>query len=139
MALVPDETEMAKAGIVHHVSGDWRPGEPHVRLRIETRGLDEPQDLLLGIGDVQAFVTLLLVLSGKAGATKGRDSDAFGRPAFPLPINSMGLGETETGDTVLQMNIGETTLAFAMPSSASAKLGQSLLAMSASPDERPAN
>ena len=130
---------MAEAGIVHHVSGDWCPGEPHVRLRIETRGLDEPQDLLLAVGDVQALVTLLLVLSGKAGTAKERDPDAFGRPAFPLPIDSMGLGETETGDTVLQMNIGETTLAFAMPSSASAKLGQSLLTMSASPDERPAN
>jgi hypothetical protein len=139
MASVPGETEMAEASVVHHVSGDWRPGEPHVRLRIETRGLDEPQDLLLAVGDVQAFVTLLLVLSGKAGTAKERDPDAFGRPAFPLPIDSMGLGETETGDTVLQMNIGETTLAFAMPSSASPKLGQSLLAMSASPDERPAN
>jgi hypothetical protein len=47
--------------------------------------------------------------------------------AFPLPLDSMGLGQTETGETILQLGVGQTTLAFLMPMNATEKLGQSLL------------
>ena len=67
----------------------------------------------------------MLMLSGKAGSGLPRDAGAESRPTLPLPLNSVGLGETEDGDTVLQLDIGQTALAFAMPAAASRKLGQS--------------
>jgi hypothetical protein len=130
---------MEEAGIVSYVSGDWNPGDRCVRLRIEVGNLDQPQDLLIALGDIQAFIVLLLVLSGKAGSVTGPDSNADFRPTFPLPVDSVGLGEAESGDAVLQLNIGQTALAFAMSSNATRKLGQSLLAMSASSTNKPAN
>jgi hypothetical protein len=69
-------------------------------------------------------------LSGKAGT--GEQPGAVANKAFPLPLDSVGLGQIETGDTILQLGIGQTTLAFAMPTKATEKLGQSLLAMNAS-------
>jgi hypothetical protein len=132
-----EQLRMAEAGIIRHASGDWNPGDDHVRLRIEAEKLEQPQDLLIALGDVQAFIVLLLVLSGKAGTSMRRDAES--RPTLPLPIDSVGLGEAESGDTVLQLNIGQTTLAFAMPANASRKLGQSLLALSASSATSPAN
>ena len=129
---------MTGTGFVRHVTGDWNPGDQHVRIRIEADLLDQPHDLLIGLDDVQAFITLLLMLSGKAGRMM-RQEAAGERPSFPLPINSLGLGETPSGDIVLQMNIGQTTLSFAIPHDASKKLGQSLLALSASSRESAAN
>jgi hypothetical protein len=130
---------MKEAGIVHYVSGDWTPGEGHVRLRLEADSLERPQDLLIALGDVQAFVILLLVLSGKAGAAMAEHPSAGGRPTFPLPVDSVDLGEAETGETVLQLNIGQTSLAFSMPPGASTRLGQSLLAMDVSSSSQSAN
>jgi hypothetical protein len=49
--------------------------------------------------------------------------------AFPLPLDSVGLGQTETGETILQLGIGQTTLALAMPTNATEKLAQLLLTM----------
>jgi hypothetical protein len=129
---------VTEAGLVRHVSGDWNPGERHVRLRIEADKLQQPQDLLIALGDVQALVILLLVLSGKAGAASPR-ANAESRPTLPLPLDSFGLGEAEDGDTVLQLDIGRTTLAFSLPAGASRKLGHSLLTLSASSTSEPAN
>jgi hypothetical protein len=130
---------MMEAGIVRHASGDWKPGDSHVRLRIETDRLNQPQDLLIAVGDVQALIVLLLVLSGKAGNGLPRDARVESRPTLPLPLSSVGLGETEDGDTVLQLDIGQTALAFAMPAAVSRKLGQSLLTLSARSMNLPAN
>jgi hypothetical protein len=80
---------------------------------------------------------LLLVLSGKAG-TGGRPG-AVAEKALPLPLDSVGLDQTETGEAILQLSVGQTTLAFAMPTNATEKLGQSLLAMSASTASHGAN
>jgi hypothetical protein len=113
------------------VSGDWTPGNPCVRVRIEADELEEPQDLSIALSDVAAFVTLLLALSGKAGI--GGRPGAVAEKAFPLPLDSVGLGQIETGEIILQLGTGQTTLAFAMPTNATEKPGQSLLAMTASP------
>jgi hypothetical protein len=128
---------MPEIGLIRYASGDWTPGDPYVRVRIEADELEEPQDLSIALGDVGAFVTLLLALSGKAG-TGGRPG-AVAEKAFPLPLDSVALGQTETGETILQLGIGQTMLAFAMPTNATEKLGQSLLAMTASAASHGAN
>jgi hypothetical protein len=128
---------MPEIGLIRYASGDWTPGKPYVRVRIETDELEEPQDLSIALGDVGAFVTLLLALSGKAG-TGGRPG-RVAEKALPLPLDSVGLGQTETGETILQLGIGQTTLAFAMSTNATEKLGQSLLAMTASAASHGAN
>jgi hypothetical protein len=51
----------------------------------------------------------------------------------------VGLGQTETGETIQQPGVGQTTLAFAMLTKATQKLGQPLLAMTASTATHGAN
>lgn len=128
---------MTEIGLIRYASGDWTPGNPYVRVRIEADELEEPQDLSIALSDVGAFVTLLLALSGKAGI--GGQPGAVAEKAFPLPVDSVGLGHTETGETILQLGIGQTTLAFAMLTKATAKHGQSPLAMTASTVSNGAN
>jgi hypothetical protein len=128
---------MTEIGLIRYASGDWTAGNPYLRVRIEADELEEPQDLSIALSDVGAFVTLLLALSGKAGTE--RQPGAVAEKAFPLPLDSVGLGQTDTGETILQLGIGQTTLAFAMPTNATKKLGQSLLAMTASTASHGAN
>jgi hypothetical protein len=130
---------MMEAGIVRHASGDWNPGDSHVRIRIEADKLDQPQDLLIAVADVQALIVLLLVLSGKAADGRSRRARSESRPTLPLPLDAVGLAETADGDTVLQLDIGQTSLAFAMPAAVSRTLGQSLLTLGAQSTNRPAN
>jgi hypothetical protein len=130
---------MTDAGVVRHASGDWNPGDSHVRIRIEADKLDKPQDMLIAVGDVQALIVLLLVLSGKAGYGRPRRATSESRPTLPLPLDGVGLAETADGDPVLQLDIGPTSLAFAMPAAASRTLGQSLLTLGVQSTNRPAN
>jgi hypothetical protein len=51
---------MTEIGLVRYASGDWTPGNPYVRVRIEADELEDPQDLSIALSDVGAFVTLLL-------------------------------------------------------------------------------
>jgi hypothetical protein len=122
---------MREIGLVRQVSGDWIRATDKVRLRIEADGLEGPHDLLIAVRDVQPLVMLLLVLSGKAGTVGPRDPNET-RLATPLPVDSLGLGQDENGDAVLELEIGRTSLAFTLPGNACKKLGQSLLALSGS-------
>jgi hypothetical protein len=72
---------MPEIGLIRYASGDWTPGSPYVRVRIETDELEEPQDLSIALGEVGALVTLLLALRGKAGT-----GGCFG----PLPLIPWG-------------------------------------------------
>src|SRR5271154_4061247 len=97
-----ERSAVTEAGIIRHVSGDWNPSHGHVRLRIEADKLDQPQDVSIAPGDVQALIVLLLVLSGRAGVPSGEPGE--NRQALPLPLDAISLGETEDGDTVLQLD-----------------------------------
>ena len=130
---------MREAGVIRYASGDCNPGDSHVRLRIEADRLAGPEDLLIAVGDLQALIVLLLVLSGKAADGQAQRTPMESRPTLPLPLNSVALGEAENGDTILQVDIGQTTLAFAMPATISRKLGESLLTVSARSAHEPAN
>jgi hypothetical protein len=134
-----DRSAVTEAGLVRHVSGDWDPSHRHVRLRIEADNLDRPQDVSIALGDVEALIVLLLMLSNRAGAGTLGDHGSEHRPALPLPLDSISLGETEERDVVLQLDVGRTTLTFLLPGGVTRKLGESLLTLSASSADEPAN
>jgi hypothetical protein len=64
-------------------SGDWVPGNPYVRVRIEADPLEQPQDLSIAPSDVRVFVIPLLAFSGKAGT--GGHPSAVAEKALPSP------------------------------------------------------
>ena len=130
---------MARSSVVRFVSGDWDPALGHIRLRIEGDGGEEPQDFLLAAGDVQSLVILLLILSGKAGPRQAHGPGGGVRETFPLYLDSAGLGETEDGQTVLQLNVGQTELAFILSQGMTRDLGRSMLTLSAPSACAPAN
>jgi hypothetical protein len=108
---------MTEIGLIRYASGSPTPGNPYVRIRIEADELEEPQDLSIALSDAGAFVTLLLALSGKAGT--GSRPGAVAEKV--LPLDCVGLGQTETGETILQLGIGQTRLAFVIPTNATEK------------------
>jgi hypothetical protein len=126
---------MSESKIVRHVSGEWNPAIGRVRLRLEAGAVDEPKDFLFAPEDVQPLVVLLLVLSGRAGLRQPLSEDA---QMVPLHLDSVGLGQTEDGATVLRLDIGETALAFMLSPGMSRDLGRALMTLGAAAGE-PAN
>jgi len=117
-----------EARAVRHVSVEWDGSSDLVRICVEPDRTDQPRDLLLAPGEVQALILMLLALSGKAGGPSN-----FEGPTVPIEPDSVGIGETPEGDVVLQLGIGRTALAFALPSELSRRLGHSLMTVSATP------
>jgi hypothetical protein len=130
---------MTQSRIVRYVSGDWNATLGQVRLRLEAELAGEPQDFLIAPADVQPLVVLLLMLSGKVGARRPREPKEQTQQLVPLHLDSVGLGETEEGEIVLQLDIGETALAFTLSSGMSRDLGQALMTLSAPSTREPAN
>jgi hypothetical protein len=133
------EGRMTQSRIVRYVSGDWNSAAGQVRLRIEAESTDEPQDFLIGPADVQPLVVLLLMLSSKVGPRRRRDPKVDTRQVVPLHLDTVGLGETEAGEIVLQLDVGEVELAFVLSHGMSRDLGQALMTVSAPSAHRPAN
>jgi hypothetical protein len=129
---------MTGPNIVRYVSGDWNDASGHVRLRIESDCAGEPQELLVALADVQPLVVLLLMLSSKAGARQPHASSEV-RRLVPLRLNSVGIGESEDGEIVLQIDVGETALAFVVSPGLCEDLGRALMTVSAHPTRQPAN
>ena len=121
------------AGTVQHVSASYLPTQGGVRLHIKAVEHASSLDFLLALPDIEPFVTLLLMMSGQACASENGRPPPFSHQMIPLSINAVGLGETEAGDAVLQLSVGSTALAFELPANATRQLGQSLLALGASP------
>jgi hypothetical protein len=119
---------MTEARAVRHVSVEWDGKNDLVRICVDPDRTDQPRDLLLASGEVQALILMLLTLSGKAGGPSN-----FEGQTVPIEPDAVGIGETPEGAVVLQLGIGRTALAFALPSELSRRLGQSLLTYSASP------
>ena len=129
---------MTEVTLVRHVSGDWNQALGQVRLRVAADNLNETRDLLFSPTDIQPLIVLLLVLSGKVGATPLPLPPPENREMVPLRPDFLGLGETDDGDIVLQLDIGQTSLAFSLPAHMGSELGHSLITLGASTKE-PAN
>jgi hypothetical protein len=58
---------MTEGKAVRHVSVEWDGSSDLVRICVEPDRTDQPRNLLLAPGEVQALILMLLTLSGKAG------------------------------------------------------------------------
>jgi hypothetical protein len=101
-----------------------------VGLRIE-RSAQGAVDLCLRIEDVQHLIGILLALSCEAKRRQPPvETDAPPAAAIPLPVSAINVGQTDDGQTFLMLEIGTTSLMFAVPQSTLTEVGQTLLALS---------
>jgi hypothetical protein len=108
-----------------------------VGLRIQ-RSAQGPVDLCLRIDDVQHLIGILLALSCEA--KRRQPSTEFDTPppaAIPLPVSAINVGQSDDGQTFLMLEVGTTSLMFAVPQSTLTEVGQTLLALSARTTAKP--
>jgi hypothetical protein len=108
-----------------------------VGLRIQ-RSAQGPVDLCLRIDDVQHLIGILLALSCEAKRRQPpTESDVPPPAAIPLPVSAINVGQSDDGQTFLMLEVGTTSLMFAVPQSTLTEVGQTLLALSARVTARP--
>jgi hypothetical protein len=108
-----------------------------VGLRIQ-RSAQGPVDLCLRIEDVQHLIGILLALSCEAKRRQPpTEIDAPPTAAIPLPVSAINVGQADDGQTFLMLEIGTTSLMFAVPEATLTEVGQTLLALSARATARP--
>jgi Protein of unknown function (DUF2478) len=108
-----------------------------VGLRIQ-RSAQGLVDLCLRIDDVQHLIGILLALSCEAKRRQPpMEIDAPPPAAIPLPVSAINVGQTDDGQTFLMLEVGTTSLMFAVPQSTLAEVGQTLLALSARTTAQP--
>ncbi len=102
-----------------------------VGLRIQ-RSAQGPVDLCLRIEDVQHLIGILLALSCEAKRRQPpTEIEAPPTAAIPLPVTAINVGQDDDGRTFLMLEIGTTSLMFAVPEATLTEVGQTLLALSA--------
>ena len=108
-----------------------------VGLRIQ-RSAQGPVDLCLRIEDVQHLIGILLALSCEAKRRQPPTGiDAPPTAAIPLPVSAINVGQDDDGRTFLMLEIGTTSLMFAVPETTLTEVGQTLLALSARATAQP--
>jgi hypothetical protein len=132
-----DKADSRPAPIVSHVVGDVSPNGEAIGLQIE-RGDQGPVDLCLRTQDLKYFVSLLLNLGCEARRRQGSaKNDAPPTEAIPLPLDAINVGQNDTDQTFLMLEVGSTSLMFMLSPSCLEQIGQTLLAMSAKASPRP--
>lgn len=127
----------AEPPFVIDVLGEVAPDGGAVGLRIQ-RSAQGPVDLCLRIDDVQHLVGILLALSCEARRLHPQ-TQFEGPPtaAIPLPLTAINVGQTDDDKTFLMLEVGTTSLMFAVPPDTLTEVGQTLLALSAKETGRP--
>lgn len=120
-----------KARFIYFVSGDWMLAEGQIKIRLETNDPRGPQDFLIALSDLPAFVTLLLILGRHAAGTLTTPNLCEASSAILVPVDGISVGEASDGQALLQLDVGQTPLAFAFPKDAVGQLGRTLLALNA--------
>lgn len=110
---------------VSYVTGDVSTDGAEILLRVATEQ-GGSVDLSLPTVDLQHFVTLLLVLGGKA-AMKGRYA-AFSETlqVRPLPLHGVSLGIDEEDRGVLTLEVGATILSFSLSRYSLTEIGRAI-------------
>ena len=121
---------------ISSVSGDTSPDGRTVFLKVAT-GPGAPLDLALEVGDVQKLVTLLLVLASDAAILANSPRASRDARVLPIPLRTISVGDCGEGGTLLMVEVGTTSMAFALPPDATREIGGALLALSASCGGRP--
>jgi len=121
---------------ISSVSGDTSPDGRTVFLKVAT-GSGVPFDLALEVGDVQKLVTLLLVLASDAAILANSPRASRDARVLPIPLRTISVGDCGEGGTLLMVEVGTTSMAFALPPDATREIGGALLALSAPSVGRP--
>jgi len=123
--------------LVRFVSGEVEPAGRYLSLRIEVAA-GNPIDLQLAATDISAFSNLLLLLGLHASAQRPELKASQADDLIPLPVQALSVGELIDGTKLLVMEVGATSLAFALPSEGIEEIGQAFMTMSASADRHSA-
>ncbi len=146
---IAEETAPEPRAVPHHgqrpaappfvvdVLGEVASDGAAVGLRIQ-RSAEGPVDLCLRIDDVQHLVGILLALSCEAKRVQPpTQPDGPPTAAIPLPVTAINVGQTDDDTTFLMLEVGTTSLMFAVPPATLTEVGQTLLALSATATGRP--
>jgi hypothetical protein len=99
----------------------------------------EPVRFAIPLGEVQHFVSFLLVSVGKISAfqrLQRKPAAEQGNPCRPIPATSIAVGEPEDGEGYLGISVGCSELLFAVPISAFEPVARSMLLASAQPADK---
>jgi hypothetical protein len=119
------------------VLGEIAPDGAAIGLRIQ-RSAEGPVELCLRIEDVQHLIGILLALSCEAKRRHpAAELDAPPGAAIPLPVSAINVGQTDDNQTFLMLEVGTTSLMFAVPPATLCEVGQALLALSAATTAKP--
>jgi hypothetical protein len=127
---------MEDAQTVTFMSGNVEAAGHYVRLRVEVGSDGKSIDLRIPTTDLSHVVNLLLLLGSRVPAPQTAGSADDMTQAVPLPLRGVSLGSSEDGEAVLLFEVGSAMLAFSLAPENIARIGHSLLAMSA-PTVRP--
>ena len=152
---MPDFRGLSQSGIpgeAPRVMDDDRVGFPLIRsarggpspdgdnLLVEGVTADgEPVRFAVPLGEVQHFVSFLLVSVGKISAfqkLQDRPEIAPAGPCRPIPATAVAIGEPEDDEGYLVMTVGQAELLFSMPISAFEPVARSMLMATARPKDK---
>src|SRR5215471_17804564 len=115
---------------IFSVSGDTSSDGRTVFLKVATKA-GAPFDLALEVADVQKLVTLLLVLANDAAILADSPRASHDACVVPIPLRTISVGDCGDGGTLLMVEVGTASMAFALPPDATREIGGALLALSA--------
>jgi hypothetical protein len=120
---------------VTDVIGEVAPNGEAIGLRIE-RSAQGPLDICLRIEDIQHIVSMMLVLGCQAKRLQPPQLD---RPptTLPLPLSAINVGQDESDQTFLMLEVGAAALTFALSPAVLEEVGRMLIALSARASAKP--
>jgi hypothetical protein len=125
------EQATGRPPFVVHVDGDVAANGNAIGLHI-VRSEQGPVDICLRTEDVQYMVSILLALSCEAKRRQPPpEIDAPPSGAIPLPLSAINVGQDDSNQTFLMVEIGGAALMFGLPPNSLEEIGQVLLAWSA--------
>jgi hypothetical protein len=122
---------------VQHVVGDVVPGGEAIALQIQ-RSEQGPVDLCIRTEDVKYLVSLLLNLGYEAKRrTSSPPLDTPPTEAIPLPLDAINVGQSDSDQPFLLLEVGIASLMFMLSPTCLEQLGQTMLMLGAKSSSAP--
>jgi hypothetical protein len=122
---------------VLHVVGDVAQSGEAIALQIE-RSEEGPVDLCIRTEDVKYLVSLLLNLGYEAKRrTASPPLDTAPTEAIPLPLDAINVGQSDSDQPFLLLEIGIASLMFMLSPTCLEQVGHTMLTLSAKTSSAP--
>jgi len=122
---------------VVHVVGDVTPSGDAIGLQIE-RSEQDPINLCIRTEELKYLVSLLLNLGCEAKRRRSSDRpDAPPTEAIPLPLDAINVGQSDSDQPFLLLEVGITSLMFMVSPTCLEQVGQTMLTLSAKSSAAP--